>query len=171
MIMIVGLCLCLGWSDSSAQGQTRTQGSPPVITKSFAAGRVGRGKEWRIYLEASDPDGDMRYFVWVVDQVGYGKYPTDQIAIRKQYRKELKGYLRAFIQARRRGGVPEWTQLNLTLYIRERGRNTSNKVTFPVVCSQSAKEEPPPPPFDSGQVERVGTIAVELTEGVEPRRR
>jgi hypothetical protein len=50
----------------------------------------------------------------------------------------------------------------MTLYIQDKGGNTSNKVVFPLVLSRGAKQEPPPAPFDTGTLERLGTISVEL---------
>jgi len=71
-------------------------GSPPVITHWFASERINHGDIWKIYLEANDPDGDMRHFVCAVDQVGYGPYSSEYVVIRKEHRKKLKGYLRFF---------------------------------------------------------------------------
>jgi hypothetical protein len=119
---------------------------------------------WKIYLVADDLDGDMRHIVYVIDQTGYGTYSPSHAWIKAGYREKLRGYLRFFFNARRRRGfgVPEGTQLNLTLYIEDRSGNTSEKVVFPLVISQGAKQEPPPPPFDSGQLETVGTITIML---------
>jgi hypothetical protein len=46
----------------------------PTITASFAASEMTPGATWKIYLKASDPDGDMRYIVAVVKQAGTGVY-------------------------------------------------------------------------------------------------
>jgi hypothetical protein len=37
--------------------------SAPVIERSFAAQAMKKGDTWKIYLKASDPDGDMKTIV------------------------------------------------------------------------------------------------------------
>ena len=75
---------------------TKPRGSPPVITHSFAATEVSHGDKWKVYVEASDPDGDMRQFVCVFKQVGFGSYSPDYVVIKGPHREKLKGYLRFF---------------------------------------------------------------------------
>lgn len=139
-------------------------GSPPVITHWFASERVNRGDIWKIYLEASDPDGDMRHFVCVLDQVGYGPYPAEYVVVKREHREKLKGYLRFFTSAGMGLQMSEWTRFSLTVYIRDRGRLTSNKVILPLVLSQGAKQGPPPPPFDSAPLDILGAISIELID-------
>ena len=66
---------------------------PPIITHTFAVDRGRYGYIWKIYVEADDPDGDMQRIASVVDQVGYGHYPTDWIYLKPGYEKHFKGYL------------------------------------------------------------------------------
>ena len=44
----------------------------PVITESFASKELRPGDTWKVYLKASDPDGDMRYIVSVLS-AGMGR--------------------------------------------------------------------------------------------------
>jgi hypothetical protein len=53
-----------------SNGQAQTKGSPPVITSSYAQERIRGGEEWRVYISASDPDGDMSKIYCVIDQPG-----------------------------------------------------------------------------------------------------
>jgi hypothetical protein len=137
-------------------------GSPPVITNWFASEELNPGDIWKIYLEANDPDGDIREFVCIFDQVGYGSYSPHYVVIKKQHREELRGYLNFFSSAGGGHQLPEWTQLSLTVFIRDKGGNASNKVIFPLLLSLSAKQGPPPPPFDIGGLGKLGTIMVQL---------
>lgn len=161
--VFVALCFSLGCSTTPAPRGAQAQGSPPSIKHSSASRKVSSGDYWKIYLEANDPDGDMKYVIYAIDQVGFGMYSPGSTWIKKQCRKDMRGYLRVFFDARRRfgSGVPEWTQLNFTVYIKDEGGNASNKVVFPLVFSQGTKQGPPPP-FDSGRLEIVGTITVRL---------
>jgi hypothetical protein len=49
---------------------TEPGGSPPLITDSFASTEVSQDDILKIYLEANDPDGDMRKFVYTIGEAG-----------------------------------------------------------------------------------------------------
>ena len=152
----------IGSAQSLGDSLRKQSGKPPVITHSFASEQLHHGDTWRIYVAAEDPDGDMRRFVGVLEQVGYGTYPSSYASIKKKNRQELRGYL-VFRSTSGTGlRVSEWTQLKLTLSIRDRGGNTSNRVVFPLVLSRGAKQPPPPPPFDSSGLDRLGVLWFEL---------
>jgi len=160
--LILILPLVMACCTTSPERGTQPGGSPPVITHSFASEKLSNRDIWKIYLEAHDPDGDMRQFVCVFNQVGYGTYSPGYVVVKKGHREKLKGYLRFFSGAGGGFSLSEWTQLSLTVYIRDRGRNTSNKVVFPLVLSLGSKQGPPPPPFDVNGLDRLGTIPTEL---------
>jgi hypothetical protein len=161
---LMSLPLMIGCRTASSERGTQSGGSPPVITHSFASKAISHGDVWRIYVEANDPDGDMRQFVCVFKQTGFGSYSPDYVVIKEPHREKLKGYLRFFSGAGGGLRLDEWTQLSLTLYIRDRGRKNSNKVVFPLTLSRGSKQGRPPPPFDTGQVDRLGTITTELKD-------
>ena len=162
--VLMALSLALNCCTTSPERGTEAGGSPPVITNSFASKELSPGDIWKIYVEANDPDGDMRQFVCVIKQVGYGSYSPDYVVIKGPHREKLKGYLRFFSRAGGGSRLGEWTNLSLTLYIRDRGRKRSNKVVFPLTLSRGSKQGPPPPPFNTGQVDRLGTITTELKD-------
>ena len=155
--------LAMASCTTMAERETEPVGSPPVITHSFASKELSHGDTWKIYVEAHDPDGDMRHFVCVLKQVGYGYYPSEYLIIKKHYRGKMKGYL-TFNSASGGLGLAEWTQLELKVYIRDRGRKTSNEVFFPLVLSRGSKQGPPPPPFDISGLDRLGTIPIMLKD-------
>ncbi len=168
-VIIIGVILAFpmraGDSKSLAEWLIKPGGSPPVITHWFASEELSHGDIWKIYLEAHDPDGDMRQFVCAFTQVAYGPYSSEYVIIKKRHRERMKGYLRfpSFIGDR----LPEWTQLSLTVYIRDKGGNTSNKAVFPLVLSRGVRQGLPPPPFDIGDLDTLGTIPVKL---IDPQR-
>jgi hypothetical protein len=167
IVVIFGLLLAfsakIGYSQLSEWGK-KSGGSPPVITHWFAAEQLHPGDTWRIYVAAKDPDGDMRQFVAVLDQVGYGSYPASYRRIKKKNGGELKGYLVVYSTTGMGLRMAEWTQLKLTLSIRDRGRNSSNKVVLPLVLSLGAKQQPPSPPFDSGGLDKLGALWFDLVD-------
>jgi hypothetical protein len=164
ILVLTSLPLMIACRTTSLGRGTQSAGSPPVITNSFASKEISQGDIWKIYVEAHDPDGDMRQFVCVIKQVGYGSYSPDYVVIKGPHREKMKGYLRFFSGAGGGARLGEWTTLSLTLYIRDRGRKNSNKVVFPLTFSRGSKQGSPPPPFDSGQLDRLGTIATELRD-------
>lgn len=159
---LVGLFFEVGYPKSLAEWLVKPGGSPPVITGSYASDKLSPGDIWRIYLQANDPDGDMLRFVCVFDQVGYGPYSSAYVPIKKRNRTELMGYLFFHSSAGAGLRMPEWTRLRLTVYVRDKGGNDSNKVDFPLVLSRGARQESPPAPFDNGPLERLGAIPVRL---------
>ena len=69
---VIGLFLSLavgfssfGANDASGQGYK-------VITQSFASQEINPGGTWKIYLKASNPDGEMMSIYDSVDQPGVG---------------------------------------------------------------------------------------------------
>lgn len=166
-VMVIGVLLAfpakIGYSQLSEWGK-KPGGSPPVITHWYAAEQLRPGDTWRIYVAAKDPDGDMRQFVAVLDQVGYGAYPASYARIKKKNRGELKGYLVLYSTRGMGLRMAEWTQLKLTLSIRDRGQNSSNKLVLPLVISREARQQPPPPPFDTGDLDKLGVLWFDLID-------
>ena len=164
MWALLALPMRMGYSKSLSDWFIKPGGTPPVITHWFASEELHHGDNWKIYVEAHDPDGDMREFVAILDQVGYGTYSSSYVRIKKKHREELKGYLVFFSSNGMGLWLSEWTQLSLTVFIGDRGGNKSNKVVLPLVLSRGAKQEPPPPPFDSGGLDKLGVIWFDLVE-------
>jgi hypothetical protein len=159
---VLVLLMGIGYSKSLNEWLIKPGGRPPVITHWYASEELHHGDIWKIYLEAKDPDGDMRHFVCIFDQLGFGLYPSEYVVIKKQHRGELRGYLRFFSTGGDGLSLPEWTRVSLTVFIRDKGGNKSNKVVLPLVLSRGAKQGLPPPPFNTGSLDRLGTIMVEL---------
>jgi hypothetical protein len=74
----------------------------PVITESFASKECLPGDTWKIYLKASDPDGDIHYVVSVVYQPGWGDYPVSRTKMPESSGRELNGYV--YLNTLRPGG-------------------------------------------------------------------
>jgi hypothetical protein len=159
ILAIMALPLRVAYSKSLAESLIKPGGSPPVITHSFASEKLSHGDIWKIYLEANDPDGDMRTMVYSVE--GGSKHRLKSVVIKKGDRGRLLGYLDGFFSSPATA-VAEWTELTLTLYIRDKRGNTSNKVVFPLALTRGIKQGPPPPPFDSGGLKSLGTFRVKL---------
>jgi len=147
----------LGWT------QLRLEKKAPVITNSFAVEKGHYGYIWKIYIEAEAGDRDMSKIASVVDEPGFGRYPTDWIILKPQYQKYLKGY----IQWNTNSGysLPELTQITLKVSIIDKAGNESNEVVFPFTFEKGVKDPYSyklPPPFDKGGVQKLGNIHINI---------
>lgn len=136
----------------------------PIITHTFAIERGYYGYIWKIYLEAEDPDGDMLRIASVVDQVGAGRYPTDWIYLKPQYRKHFIGYIQWNTYSPRAGYLPEWTYLDLKVSVQDKAGNESNEVVFPFMFElvKNQYQYNLPAPFDQRDLPRLGYITIDL---------
>ena len=146
-----------GEAGSPAAGPTMAPKAIPVITQSYASPQIAPGKNWKIYLKASDGDGDMEAIVSTAHQPGVGEYPVSFTRIGEKDRKELSGYVYLFIPLL--DGLDN-VGMTLTIQIRDRAGLFSQPVKFPLSIGFLSQEEFPP----SGvfQENDLGPILVDL---------
>jgi len=150
-----------GWT------QPKLETKAPVITHSFAVEKGYYGYIWKIFIEAEDPDGDMYKIASVVDHTGYGRYPTDWIILKPQYRNRLKGYLQWNTFSSKSSYLKEWNQIILKVSILDKAGNESNVVVFPFTFESGVKNPYKyslPAPFDQGDLAKLGYILIDLIE-------
>jgi hypothetical protein len=137
---------------------------PPIITHAFAVTKGYYGYIWKIYIEAEDPDGQMLRIASVVDEVGYGHYPTDWIYLKPEYQKHFKGYIQWNTFSSRSSYLPEWTEITVRVSVFDKAGNESNEVVFPFTFEITPEQYAYtlPPPFDQGDLTRLGYISVDL---------
>jgi hypothetical protein len=129
---------CLAMEPIEVREKTYGKGVP-VIGESFASPKINPGRTWKVYLAASDPDGDMKNIVSVIDQPGVGTYPVSITRIKDGDRQELSGYVYL--------NTPwDFDMLNLTLHIQieDKAGHYSKPVSFPLTFSSRDRQEPPP---------------------------
>jgi hypothetical protein len=136
---------------------------PPIITHAFAVDKGHYGYIWKIYIEAMDPDGDMDKIAVVVNQAGYGSYPTDWIYLSSQYQKHFKGYIQWNTFSSKASYLPEWTQITVKVSVFDKAGNESNEAVFPFTFESGAKNRYQlVPPFDKENIPRLGHIMIDL---------
>jgi len=116
----------------------------PVITGTYASKKINPADTWKIYLKASDPDGDMNSILATVDLVGSGTHPMSFTRIKDGNRKDLSGYV-TLITSNPSGDA--WLNnltLTLTVQIKDRAGHLSKAVTFPLEFNRRYVQEPPP---------------------------
>ena len=146
-----------GESKSPAPQPAMAPKAAPVITQSFASPQIAPGKNWRIYLKASDADGDMEAIVSTVYQPGVGTYPVSFTRIGENYGKELSGYVYLFIPHL---DALDNVGITITIQIRDRAGQFSQPVKFPLSIGFLSQEESPPPGVF--QENDLGPILVDL---------
>jgi len=168
LFCLTGLALAiilLTASESWSRAKPGTKA--PIITYSFAVERGYYGYIWKIYIEAEDLDGDMLKIASVVDQVGYGHYPTDWTYLKPQYQKRFKGYIQWNTFGSRAPYLTEWTQITLRVSVFDKAGNESDEVVFPFTFEYGIKspyEYKLPTPFDQGDLPKLGYIHIDLFE-------
>ncbi len=153
----------------SAQGwaQSRSGSNAPVITHAFTVDKIKYGDILRVYIEAEDPRGEMMKIATVVDQAGYGRYPTSWVYLKPTDRKHFKGYLQWNTYSSKTPYVSEWTPITLTVSVLDKLGNESNAFAFPITFESGVKRASSyqvPSPFDQGDVKRLGSIDIDLMD-------
>jgi hypothetical protein len=115
--------------------------NPPLIEQSFASDQLGLGDSWKIYVLASDPDGDMQTIIAVVEQTGVGAYPVSMIKIKEENGKELSGYV--YLNTRGYDFL-DGLKLTVSIEIRDKAGHTSKSVSYSVVPSRRQTQKSPP---------------------------
>ena len=113
----------------------------PVITRSFAQERIRLGDTWKVYLNASDPDGEMQSIVCTLEQPGVGVHPVGLTSVPANARQELSGYV--YLSTMGAQGLNN-TSLRLKIQIRDKRGDYSTPVSFPLVFDPRSRPEDPP---------------------------
>lgn len=136
------LAIAPGVSGAAEKGG---QGAAPQITVFFAAPEVSPGETWKIFLKASDPNGDMRYIVATVRQAGVGAYPVSFTRIREENGKELSGYVYLNTFSGSHSHSLLYYGLTLTLWVQDRAGNFSNPVDVNMTFGSRVEAQQAPP--------------------------
>lgn len=143
--LVIGfLCLIIGY----ASLQTReVQGgvagkAVPLISQSFASTRIRPGETWKVYLNISDPEGEMKYIFAIVEQPGVGPYPLSTIRVKGGDRKEMSGYL--FLVTATPWYPLDFVNLTLTIEVQDRSGTFSQPVAFPLSINSRYTQEAAP---------------------------
>jgi hypothetical protein len=133
-------------------------GATPVITQAFASKEIRPGETWKIYLNASDPSGQMKNIFAVVYQPGVGQYPASVIRVKEQNQKELSGYI--YLWTSTPWYPMDYVNIGLTVQIQDKSGNFSQPAFFPLsLTSRGPQEVPPQGVFKE---EELGPVMVRL---------
>ncbi len=113
----------------------------PVITQSFASLTVRPGETWKVYLKASDPDGNMKNLFATVFQYGSGPYPISITRIKEGDGKDLSGY---FYLNTGNDYALNFVNLIITLEIQDKAGHFSAPAVFHVAFNARSVQQTPP---------------------------
>jgi hypothetical protein len=160
---LMGLFLGVVILVAPAWTQSKPEAKGPVIRNSYAIDKGQYGTIWKIYIEAEDTDADMTKIAIVVDQVGYGHYPTDFIFLDPQHRKHLKGYLQWNTFSSKGADLKDGDRITLRVSIIDRAGNEIKEIVFPFTFVSGVRDEANlPAPFDQHNLPRIGYIGINL---------
>jgi len=113
----------------------------PVITRSFASEKIRLGDTWKVYLNASDPDGEMQAIVCTLEQSGVGVPPVGLTKVPTSARQQLSGYV--YLNTAGAQGLNN-TGLRMKIQIRDKSGNYSAPVSFSLTFDPRSRAEDPP---------------------------
>ncbi|HSB06456.1 MAG TPA: hypothetical protein VLK23_14825 [Thermodesulfobacteriota bacterium] len=135
----------------------KNQSGVPVITRCFASREIRPGETWKVYIQATDPAGDMKTIICVVNQAGRGSYPVSYLKVPEGQGGELSGFI--YLNTGAGQSLP-FIQLTLQVEIQDRAGNLSRPVYFVLAFNPRVEQEPPPPGLFQDQ--EIGPIMVFL---------
>ena len=130
----------------------------PQITRSFASPEIKLGDSWKIYLNASDPDGDMKTIVCNLRQTGVGAYPVSFIKIPDDQNRNLSGFI--FLNTLGASREVEGQSFTLTVQVQDKAGHSSEPSSFPLAFSSLGQQESPPP--NAFQDRNIGPLLITL---------
>jgi hypothetical protein len=134
----------------------------PVITQSFASKQMRLGEKWKVYLNASDPDGDMKTIISSIDQRGEGTLTPSFTKIKEdEQRRNLSGYI--YLNTAGLHGLA-YVTIVLTVQIEDRAGHYSAPVSLPLALNPGSRQEDPPPGVF--QEKDLGPIMITLISGI-----
>lgn len=117
----------------------------------------------KIYLEAEDPNGDMAKIATTVDQVAYGRYPTDFIFLKPEHGKYFKGYIEWNTWSMHASSMPDGNYVTARVAVIDKAGNSSNEFVFRYTFQTGVLPAPKPPePFDQGSLAKLGNVFIDL---------
>ena len=151
--LIPGLAACA----LKANHQEEKGRATAVITQSLASKFLTERDTWKVYLNASDPEGNMKYIVCTIYQPGIGTSPVSFTRIKEENRRELSGYIYWNTGG---GSGLNLSSITLEVQIQDKIGNFSDPVSFPLQFRAGVRQEPPPP--NTFQEIELGPIMITL---------
>ena len=156
--VIAGLFLFTACAGIGMAEREKTYGkTTPVITASFASERVTQGEKWLVYVNASDPDGDMDKIGCSIVQAGGGPYMDVWIKVPDDQRQNLSGYIYLNTE-----GPRGFISIKLMVYVADKAGHRSKPAVFHLSFNANERSRQAPPPAGLFAEKDLGRIAIAL---------
>jgi hypothetical protein len=145
LVLVLGLMAFCATKDSFAQG------GPPVLEKVWVSPETAYGKLLKIYIKASDPDGDIK---WLMISAGRGKTISGAVPIRikKESGKSVNGYVYWDTKKSQMKDVTGTVEV----LVEDMKGNESQTISLPVIIkAKGAKVEKAPADFEEKEISPV----------------
>jgi len=141
LLAAVFVFLCMAMGCATLESPKREVKATPVITQSFASRAIRIGDTWKIYLNASDPNGEMITISAIVEQTGQNN-PESITKVSKENGRGFSGYL--YLSTASLANALDGTSITLWVQIQDRAGNFSQSVAFPLIIKNVATQAAPP---------------------------
>ncbi len=146
--------------ESAEVREQRYGKAAPVIDQYFASPTMRPGDTWKVYVKASDPDGDMKR---IVTYLGVGSRGADSPAaftrLREENRMEFSGYLYWFPGL----DVGYSGPYVMIIQVEDRAGHYSAPVSVTLNFKPSGRQESPP--AGVFQEKEIGPIMISIKRG------
>ena len=143
LVAIIGLLLITGCAHfESMEGKEQKYGkAAPAIDQYFASAVMKQGENWKIYLKASDPDGDMNTIFSYLDSGSRrGSSAPSLVRLKDEDRKEFSGYLYWYPGPQ----AEPFSEFVMTIQIQDKAGHYSLPISLAVSLRPSGRQEVPP---------------------------
>ena len=140
--LVVMIALFLGTWTLLSLSSLANSSTAPTITQSFASKEIRSGDTWKIYINASDPSGRMKYIYAEIQQPGGLAYPISMTRIKPENRKDLSGYI--YLNTNTAGKPMDFITLKLVVHLGDGAGNFSEPAIFPLEFSTRSVQSSPP---------------------------
>ena len=118
-------------------------GSAPVVEKIWASPTAAWGENWRVYIKAQDPDGDLTEVRFNVEDSRYFQYGAYTfVRLPSDYRSGVNGYISIDLR-----NTPlelgRGVDLVVTVQLADAGGNATEWVRLPLTLSRTGQEAAP----------------------------
>lgn len=151
LLLLTALFLA-GSAHSAPPTNPPSNSHSPEIEDSFAVSSLWGGDIWRVFVQGSDPAGDMKYIWAEITQVG-SKNSSEIVPLKGDARRRFSGYLALYTPHYLRS----WETVKVEIRIRDEAGNYSNVRTHEVTIGAPTKEGIPEKWAQAAQ-NRIGTI-------------
>jgi hypothetical protein len=130
---------------------------PPILEDSFAVSSMPNGALWNVFIQGSDPGGDMSHLWVVVTQLGK-RDVTEIVRLVGPDQRGFSGYITIYPRGAQ---FSPWENLKVEIRIRDRAGNLSARAEHQVLIGFQTREMLPAK-WASATHHKLGTILFDL---------